>query len=72
MQNRLRVIRAELGMSQDALARLSGLSRATVNRIEKGHYIPTGNTMMKISRASSLHLHFLIACSRIRESPARA
>lgn len=51
MQNRLRVIRAELGMSQDALARLSGLSRATVNRIEKGYYIPTGNTMMKISRA---------------------
>ena len=38
-------------MSQDALARLSGLSRATVNRIEKGYYIPTGNTMMKISRA---------------------
>lgn len=51
MQNRLRVIRAELGMSQETLAQLSGLSRATVNRIEKGRYTPTGTTMMKLSRA---------------------
>lgn len=51
MRNKLRMIRAELGMSQATLAKLSGISRATVNRIERGHYVPTGNTMMKISRA---------------------
>lgn len=51
MQNKLRVIRAELGMSQEDLARLSGLSRATVNRVERGLHIPSGSTMMKLSRA---------------------
>lgn len=51
MQNRLRVIRAELGMSQETLAKLAGLSRATVNRIEKGRHAPNGSTMMKLSQA---------------------
>ena len=51
MQNKLRVIRAELGMSQEDLARLSGLSRATVNRVERGLHITSGSTMLKLSRA---------------------
>lgn len=51
MENRLRVLRAERCISQEALAKLAGLSRVTVNRVERGTHIPDGRTMMKLAQA---------------------
>ncbi len=51
MHNRLRVIRAERQITQATLAKMAGLSRVTVNRIEGGRHMPDGNTMMKLARA---------------------
>ena len=51
MRNNLRVLRAERKMTQSELAKLSGLSRATVNSIENESVIPNGDTIIKISRA---------------------
>lgn len=41
MNNRLRVLRAEAGLSQGDLARLLGVSRQTVNAVETDKYDPS-------------------------------
>lgn len=47
---RLTEIRSALSMSQERMARLLGVSFATVNRWEKGHSSPTG-AVMEVYRA---------------------
>lgn len=41
MKNRLRVLRAERGWTQQDLAAILGVSRQTVNAIERGRYDPS-------------------------------
>ncbi|MDK2768388.1 MULTISPECIES: helix-turn-helix transcriptional regulator [unclassified Sphingomonas] len=41
MNNRLRILRAEAGLSQGDLARLLGVSRQTVNAVETDKYDPS-------------------------------
>jgi putative transcriptional regulator len=41
LRNRLRVARAERELSQDALAKLAGVSRQTISSIETGQYCPS-------------------------------
>jgi putative transcriptional regulator len=39
--NRLKVARAERGLSQEQLARLAGVTRQTISAIETGQYAPS-------------------------------
>jgi putative transcriptional regulator len=41
LENRLRVARAERGISQEELARLAGVTRQTISSIETGQYVPS-------------------------------
>jgi putative transcriptional regulator len=41
LENRLKVARAEQGLSQEALARLAGVTRQTISSIETGQYVPS-------------------------------
>ncbi|MDO4261696.1 MAG: helix-turn-helix transcriptional regulator [Eubacteriales bacterium] len=41
MENRIRMKRKELGLSQEELAKRCGVSRQTVNAIENNKYDPT-------------------------------
>ena len=41
LENRLRVARAELALSQEQLARLTGVTRQTISSIETGQYVPS-------------------------------
>lgn len=41
LENRLRVARAEAGLSQEQLAKLAGVTRQTVSSIETGQYVPS-------------------------------
>lgn len=41
LKNRLKEIRAEKGLSQNALAEMIGVSRNTVSSIETGQFNPT-------------------------------
>lgn len=50
MENRLKIIRAERGITQAELAKLIGVSRATINQIENGVVIPNGDTMLMLSK----------------------
>lgn len=41
MENRIRVLRTEKGLSQEELAQRCGVTRQTVNAIENNKYDPT-------------------------------
>ena len=51
MENKIRALRSELGLSQEELARRCGVSRQTINAIEKGDYNPTIHLCIAICRA---------------------
>jgi putative transcriptional regulator len=48
--NRLRVARAERGLSQDELARRAGVSRQTISSIETGLYCPSTLLAFRLAR----------------------
>ncbi|MBI4249683.1 MAG: helix-turn-helix transcriptional regulator [Elusimicrobia bacterium] len=50
MTNRLRVLRAEREISQEALAQEVGVTRVTINCIERGVYLPSLELGMAIAR----------------------
>lgn len=41
LNNRLKVARAELGLSQGELAQRAGVTRQTISSIETGQYVPS-------------------------------
>lgn len=50
MRNRLKVLRAERGLSQAALADLAGVSRQTINAVETGRYDPSLPLAFRLAR----------------------
>ncbi len=48
---RLKAARAALDLSQDALAKKTGVTRQTINAVENGDYNPTINLCIAICRA---------------------
>jgi len=56
---RLKAARAAKDLSQQQLADLVGVSRQTINAIEKGDYNPTVNLCIAICRALGLTLNDL-------------
>ncbi len=48
--NRLKVARAEKNLSQEALARLVGVTRQTISSIETGQYCPSALLAFLLSR----------------------
>ena len=49
MKNRLKIERAIKDLTQEKLAEMIGVSRQTINSIEKGRYIPSTTLALKIS-----------------------
>lgn len=56
MKNRLRVLRAEKEMTQAQLADETGVSRQTINAIEKGKFDPSLPLAFKIARLFNLSI----------------
>ena len=50
MKNRLKVERAILDITQEGLAKKIGVSRQTINSIEKNRYIPSTVLALKMSK----------------------
>ena len=51
LSNRLKVARAERGLSQDQLARLVGVTRQTISSIETGLYSPSALLAFQLAAA---------------------
>ncbi len=56
MKNRLRLLRAERGLSQADLALALGVSRQTVNAVETGRFDPSLPLAFAIARTFSLRI----------------
>lgn len=54
MKNRLKVLRAEKNYTQEDLADIIGVSRQTINAIEKEKFDPSLPTAFRISRLFKL------------------
>lgn len=50
MKNSIKVHRAIHDLTQDQLAKAIGVSRQTINSIEKGKYVPSTLLALKMSR----------------------
>lgn len=50
MKNTLKVERAILDITQDELAQMIGVSRQTINSIEKNRYVPSTILALKLAR----------------------
>jgi putative transcriptional regulator len=50
VSNRLRVLRAEEGLTQEALAGEVGVTRVTINCLERGEYLPSLELALLIAR----------------------
>ena len=51
LNNRLKEIRAELGLTQAQLAEAVGVTRKTINTVENGVFVPSTLLALKIARA---------------------
>lgn len=49
LENRLKILRAEKDITQEDLGKACGLSRQSINAIEKGKYVPTIISALKIA-----------------------
>ena len=49
--NRLREVRATLGLTQADLATMVGVSRKTINTVENGVFIPSTDLALRLARA---------------------
>ena len=50
MKNRIKVARAEQGMTQQQLADAAGVSRQTINAIESGKFVPSTVLALKMAQ----------------------
>lgn len=50
MNNRLKIERAILNLTQEDLAKAIGVSRQTINSIEKNRYVPSTELALKLSK----------------------
>ena len=50
LENRLKVARAERGLSQGQLANLVGVTRQTISSIETGQYVPSALLAFNLAR----------------------
>ena len=51
MLNQIKVERTRAGFTQESLAEAVGVSRQTINSIERGRYVPTTVLALKLSKA---------------------
>jgi putative transcriptional regulator len=51
LRNTLKVQRAKKDITQEQLAELVGVTRKTINTVEKGKYIPSAYLALRLSKA---------------------
>jgi len=51
LENKLKDVRSELGLTQAQLAEAVGVTRKTINTVENGVFVPSTLLALKIARA---------------------
>lgn len=58
---KLRHARIEAGLTQEQLAELCGVTRKTINTVERGHFIPSTLLALKLAAALATTVEALFA-----------
>src|SRR5690349_2277596 len=61
IMNKVKSLRAGLGLSQDELAQQTGLSLRTIQRIENGETVPRGDSLRRLHQALGVTVEELLA-----------
>ena len=61
MKNTIKVERAKNNFTQENLANRLGVSRQTINSIEKGRYVPSTTLALKMSRVFEVSVNELFS-----------
>ena len=61
LHNRLKELRARLGVNQQEMGRLVGASRQTISQIERGDYSPSVTLALKLARALNVTVDEIFA-----------
>ena len=56
LYNRLKEYRARLGVNQQEMGRLAGVSRQTISQIERGDYSPSVTLALKIAKVCGVRV----------------
>lgn len=64
---RVREAREKQGLTQEDLAKKSGIARPNIARLEKGFHTPTLATLQRIARTLSLDMNILVATPSVTE-----
>ena len=56
LKNRLKERRAALGVNQQELGRMAGVSRQTISQIERGDYSPSVTLALKLAKICGVHV----------------
>ena len=66
LDNTLRIQRARLGLTQEQLADRVGVTRKTVNTIERGRFIPSTLLALKLAKVLGVKVEELFEISKRR------
>ena len=69
MENQIRVLRKEKGISQEDLARRCGVSRQTINAIENNKYDPTLSLAFRLALRLGVTVDQLFAPGKAELEP---
>lgn len=64
LQNRLKVLRAERDLTQAELADLVGVTRKTINTVERGVFVPSTELALKMARALRVSVEEIFSLPR--------
>ncbi|MEM8770753.1 MAG: helix-turn-helix transcriptional regulator [Pseudomonadota bacterium] len=68
LENRLKIFRAKYGRSQEDLATAVGVSRKTINTIERGKFTPSTVLALKLADALGCRVEDLFSLNGFGES----
>lgn len=66
MENRIKTLRNERGMTQEELAKAVGLNRSTIAGYEKNYIQPSHEMLVKLSTFFNVSVDYLIGASSVR------
>ena len=67
LKNKIKIFRAMNDLTQEQLAELVGVTRKTINTIERGKFVPSTILSLKIARAFGVPLEEVFQLDQDRE-----
>lgn len=70
LRNCLKEYRAKIGVNQQEMGRLVGVSRQTISQIERGDYSPSVTLVLKIAKVFGVHVEDIFSYEEDMEEEA--